>query len=172
MQRMGLMPVTPFCPEGDFIMKWRLPTIFAITLLLAADRPEDAVEKEKAKLIGVWNVESVEANGQKVPAEAIKNFQFVFTADSLTRKKNGKAESGAGYQLEPSQSPKWIDMTGVADGKDVSVPALYEVEGDTLTLCFRTDYKKVDPAARKRPEKLAGGNGSEQVLMVLKRARS
>jgi uncharacterized protein (TIGR03067 family) len=154
--------------------KWRVPVILVAGLLLAADSPEDAVKKEKERLVGTWKVVSVEANGRKVPADAIKDFQFIFTADSLTRKKGGKAESGAGYKLDPSKSPKWIDMTGTTDGKEQSVPAVYKLDGDTLTLCFRADYKKKDgkpDEVRKRPEKLDGGDGSGQVLMVLAREK-
>jgi uncharacterized protein (TIGR03067 family) len=143
-------------------------------LLLGADSPEDAIKQEKEKLAGTWAVASVEANGPKVPAEALNDFQFIFTAESLTRKKGGTAESGAGYKLDPSKSPKWIDMTGTTDGKEQSILALYELEGDTLTLCFRADYKKKDGKPnemQKRPEKLDGGEKSEQVLMVLKRQK-
>jgi uncharacterized protein (TIGR03067 family) len=154
--------------------KWRIPILLVVGLLLAADSGEDAVKKEKQQLVGTWTVVSLEVNGQKVPAEALKDFQFIFTADSLTRKKGGKAESGAGYKLDPSRSPKWIDMTGITDGKEQAIPGVYKLDGDTLTLCFRADYKKKDGKpneAQKRPEKLDGGAGSEQVLMVLSREK-
>jgi uncharacterized protein (TIGR03067 family) len=146
--------------------------ILVVGLMLAAAAPEDAVQKEKELLVGTWKVVSLEANGQKFPAEATKDFQFIFTADSLTRKKGGKAESGAGYRLDPTKQPKWMDMTGTTDGKEQAVPAIYQLDGDTLTLCFRADYKKMDGKpnqVQKRPEKLDGGAGSEQVLLVLKR---
>jgi uncharacterized protein (TIGR03067 family) len=149
--------------------------IVAAGLLLAADSTDDAIQQEKEKLIGTWKVASVEANGQKIPEEAIRDFEFIFTADALTRKKNGKAESGAGYRLDPSKSPKWMDMTGTTDGKEQSIPSLYTLNGDSLTLCFRADYKKKDRKlneVQKRPEKLEGGEGSEQVLMVLRRDKS
>jgi uncharacterized protein (TIGR03067 family) len=141
--------------------------------LLAANSPEDAIKKEKEKLVGTWQVVSVEAKGQKFPAEALKDFQFIFTADSATRQKGGKAESGAGYKLDPSKSPKWIDMTGTTDGKARAIPGLYELDGNTLTLCFRADYKQEGKVneVQKRPEKLDGGEGSEQVLMILNRQK-
>jgi uncharacterized protein (TIGR03067 family) len=154
--------------------KWRVPVILVVGILLAADTPKDAVKKEKEKLVGTWKVGSVEVNGKKVPPEQIKDYQFIFTTDSLTRKQGGKAESGSGYKLDPSKSPKWIDMTGITDGKEQSIPAVYKLDGDTLTLCFRIDYKKKDGKpneVQKRPKKLEGGEGSEQVLMVLKREK-
>jgi len=151
--------------------KWRVCMILVVGLLLAADGPEDVVEKENENLVGTWKVVSIEANGKEFPAEATKDFQFIFTADFLTRRKGGKLESRAGYKLDPSKSPKWLDMTGATDGKEQSVPALYKLDGDTLTLCFRTDYKKKPNEDRKRPEKLDGGEGTEQVLMALKREK-
>src|SRR5262245_41003551 len=114
------------------------------TAALAGGAAGDAAERDRKALVGTWQVTSVEANGQKFPDEAIKDFQLIFTPDSLTRKKGGKSESGSGYRLDPSKSPKWIDMTGKTDGKDVSIPALYELDGDTLKVCFRSDYKNKD----------------------------
>jgi uncharacterized protein (TIGR03067 family) len=135
---------------------------------------EDAMKREKESLIGSWRVVSLEANGQKFPAEATKELRFIFTAEAATRKRGDKAESGAGYRLDPSKSPKWIDMTGEKEGKPHMVPGLYWLEGDSLKLCFRTDYKKDGKLtdAPPRPTRLDGGEGSEQVLMVLTRERS
>ena len=152
--------------------------VLALLLLTGAiaagdDTKDKAIKEERAKLVGTWKVDAVEVNGQKIPAEAIKDFEFIFTADSLTRKKDGKAESGSGYKLDPSKSPKWIDMTGTTDGKEQSIPAVYKLDGDTLTMCFRHDYKKNGKPGevQKRPEKLDGGEGTQQVLMTLKRQK-
>jgi uncharacterized protein (TIGR03067 family) len=155
------------------MMLWHVLLILAGGLLLAADSPEVAIKKEKEKLVGTWDVVSVEANGNKIPDQATKDFRYIFTAESVTRKMRDKAESGAGYWLDPSKSPKWIDMTGKKDGKDHAVPGLYSLEADTLKLCFRTDYKKGGKLTDSpmRPTKLDGGEGSEQVLMVLTREK-
>jgi uncharacterized protein (TIGR03067 family) len=135
---------------------------------------KDSDKNEREKLVGTWQVVSLVAKGKKVPPEFLKDFQFIFTAESLTRKQGGKAVSGAGYKLDLSKSPKWIDMTGVTDGKEQSIPALYQIDGDTLTVCFPADYKNKEGKlvkALKRPQKLDGGDETGQVLMVLKREK-
>jgi uncharacterized protein (TIGR03067 family) len=149
--------------------------IAATALASAADNPADAIKAEKSKLTGTWKVEGFEADGQKVPPEFVADVRLVFTAESMTRKKGDKAESGSGYKLDPSKSPKWIDLTGKTDGKDVAIPAVYELDGDTLKLCFPAEYKKggkpVAERLLKRPTKLDGGKDTRQVLMVLKREK-
>jgi uncharacterized protein (TIGR03067 family) len=150
-----------------------LALLIAATTVAAAADDSETVKAEKAKLVGTWNVVSLEADGLKVSADAVKDLQLVFTADSMTRKKGDKAESGAGYLLDPTKSPKWITMTGKTDGKDVAIPAVYELDGDALKLCFPAEYKKggkpIAERLLKRPAKLDGGKDTRQVLMVLKR---
>jgi uncharacterized protein (TIGR03067 family) len=151
----------------------------ALVLLLTASlspglRGDDAERAERAKLVGAWTVVSVEVNGHKVPAEAIRNFQFVFTDAKMTRKRGDKVESEAGYRVDPSRSPKWLDALGPKGEKGPVVPGLYELAGDTLTVCFRNDYKKKDGTLvdkPQRPAKMEAGEGSGQVLMVLKREK-
>jgi uncharacterized protein (TIGR03067 family) len=151
-------------------MRWRIVLLPLAGLLLAAEpAPEDAAARDKEKLVGTWAVVSVEANGQRFPAEMTRDHQFIFAADKLTRKKGGKLESEAAYRLDPAKTPKRMDFFDPKDAKQKVVPILYALEGDTLKLCFRTDYKKV--TMRVRPTKLDGGADSEQVLMVLKREK-
>jgi uncharacterized protein (TIGR03067 family) len=148
--------------------------LIALAGLLPADNPkEEAVKQEKEKLAGTWALTALEVNGQTLPEDAIKDIRYVFTAEKLTRKRGDKIESEAGYRLDLSKSPRWIDMTGKQDGKDHSVPGLYALNGDRLQFCFRMDYKKPGQAAEGlvRPSKLEAGKGSEQVLMTLKREK-
>jgi len=150
------------------------PTIALAALLLGAEPPADAVRKDKEKLTGTWTVVSAEVNGMQVPAEALKDFQFIFTAEKMTRKKDGKVQSEAGYRIDPTKSPKWMDGLGPPGDKQPYVPTLYEIDGDTLKLCFRTDYKDKNRKVVEnpvRPTKLDGGAGTNQVLLVLKREK-
>jgi uncharacterized protein (TIGR03067 family) len=134
---------------------------------------DETQRKEKGSLAGTWRVTALEVDGKRVPPEAVKDVAFVFTADRVIRKKGGKVESEAGYRLDLSKTPRWMDWTGKENGKDMAIPALYRLEGDTLKLCFRMDYKKKAKAGEPlvRPARLDGGPGSEQVLMVLERQK-
>src|SRR5262245_15228368 len=151
------------------------PCLVLLVALAAADTPaEDAAKREKEKLLGTWTVTQLEVNGTRFPAEATKDFQFIFAADKMTRQRGGKVESEAAYRVNPSKSPKWMDFTdGASKEKEKVVPVIYELDGDTLKLCFPADYKKDGKLADgvKRPEKLDGAAGSNRVLMVLKREK-
>lgn len=148
----------------------RTLTIALCLFSTAALAVENAV-KDQVNLVGTWKVTSVEANGNKFPEVAIKDFQFIFTPEKMTRKKDGKIESEAAYRLDAGQSPKWMDFLGPEGENQKVVKILYALEGDALQLCFRVDYKRegkvVDTTTR--PTKLSGGAGTEQVLMHLKR---
>lgn len=104
------------------------------SIFLVANLPaqEDAVKKEKAKLVGVWVVESVEFMGKK--AQSSKGDQFTFTAEKLTITNQVK-EDVQSYDLNPSKKPKEIDFKS----GNMVFPGIYEMEGDRLRMCISTN---------------------------------
>jgi uncharacterized protein (TIGR03067 family) len=134
---------------------------------------EVAVRHEKQTLAGTWKLVGVETGGHASPAEAIDDFRFIFAGDKLTRKRRNQAETAAGYLIDPSRQPKWIDMMGKAEGKHYSIPAVYALEGDILKLCYRADYKNHSQANAPQlwPTRLDGSSNVE-VLLTLQRERA
>jgi uncharacterized protein (TIGR03067 family) len=131
--------------------------------ILADDKTD--VEKELRKFQGVWTIESMESGGKKIPAEAMKDVTLIFEGDKYTVK-NGKDVIQVGTQkLDASKSPKTLDGTVTEGfGKGAVMPGIYEIDGDTLKVCF-------DEAGKKRPTEFKTASGSQTTLVVYKRAK-
>jgi len=122
------------------------------------------VEKELKKFQGTWTFESVEAGGKEVPAAEFKRITVTFEGDRYTVKKGDEVIQAATQKLDPSKSPKTLDVT-VAEGphQGVVMLGIYEISGDTLKVCF-------DPEGKKRPTQFKSASGS-QTLVVHKRVK-
>jgi RNA polymerase sigma factor (sigma-70 family) len=125
-----------------------------------ADKPKD----DKEAILGFWKAVSVEMNGKKDPdekdiADLIKTLKCIFTKDKQVIELAGGAKEYT-YKLDPTQKPKAIDLDG-----DVSVPAVYSLDGDTLKLCLPNMGK----GGGDRPTEMATKEGDGRVLVVLKR---
>jgi uncharacterized protein (TIGR03067 family) len=94
------------------------------------------------ELQGKWVVKSFEYNGSEV--ERLKNAirEFKDGKYSLTPK-TGEAIEGA-VMLDATQSPKAIDL----DVNGRVIKGIYELDGDTLTLCYNL-------ASDERPSEFA-----------------
>ena len=126
-------------------------------LLLGADAPKDA-----ERVVGTWKVVSAEDSGRKASEETIKNLKWTVTRDTITYKVGNKTTRWA-YKLDPARKPKWIDLT---EG-DHTRPAIYDLDGDTLKVCFAEGAQKERPNAfESKP------NSPNDVLIVLRRDRS
>src|ERR1700687_2839112 len=122
------------------------------------------VEKELKKFQGTWTFESVETGGKEQPAAEFKGMTVTFEGDKFTVKKGDEVIQACTQKLDPSKSPKTLDVT-VAEGlnKGAVMLGIYEISGDTLRVCF-------DPEGKKRPMEFKGVSGS-QTLVVHKRVK-
>ena len=151
-------------------MRIALVTLFYTLGLIAsggigagADDKAD-VEKELKKFQGTWTFESVEAGGKEESAAEFKGMTVTFAGDRFTVKKGDEVIQVGTQKLDPSKSPKSVDVT-VTEGlsKGAVMLGIYEISGDTLKVCF-------DPEGKKRPTEFKGVSGA-QTLVVHKRVK-
>ncbi len=119
----------------------------------------DDVEKDIKKLEGTWSFDSVEAAGNKMPAEQFKTMSVTMEGTKYSVKLNDMVVEAATQKIDPSKSPKTMDVT-VTEGpnKGKVYLAIYEISGDTLKVCF-------DPEGKKRPTEFKGDVGSQTVVV-------
>ena len=130
----------------------------------AADDKAD-LEKEVKKFQGTWTFESSESGGKKLPAGELKGFILIFEGNKHTVKKGDDVIQVGTQKIDPSKSPKTIDVT-MTEGpnKGTVMLGIYEIDGDTLKVCF-------DPQGKKRPTEFKSAPGSDNFVNVHKRVK-
>jgi uncharacterized protein (TIGR03067 family) len=131
-------------------------------VVAAAPRQDDANKKDLEKLQDTWKLESAQVAGKDVPPAEIEKMplQFTFKGDKVTIEENGRPTEGT-IKLDAAKKPATMDLTP-AKG-DFTVLALYELEEDTLKLCFIKESKE-------RPKSL-DTTGTKASLLVFKRVK-
>ncbi len=130
---------------------------------LTDDRAD--LEKELKKFQGTWTFESSEAGGQQMPAGELKELVLIFEGVKHIVKKGNEVIQVGTQKIHPSQSPKAIDVTlteGVSKG--AVLLGIYEINGDTLKVCF-------DIEGKKRPTEFKSAPGSQTFVNVHKRVK-
>jgi uncharacterized protein (TIGR03067 family) len=166
----GARPVRPYMYKESSMRSALVALVCSLGLVVSggtSTRADDKadVEKELRKFHGVWTFESVEAGGKKAPAEELKGATIIFAGDKFTVKKGNEVIQGGTQKLDPSKSPKTIDVT-MTEGlqKGAVMLGIYEIDGDTLTVCF-------DEEGKKRPTEFKSAAGSETFVNVHKRVK-
>jgi uncharacterized protein (TIGR03067 family) len=150
-----------------------LPVITALCLLVlpARAQPEpqpeaDAKTKEELKkLQGSWEIEHQELDGKKLAASDLKGRTICFgKAFFLVRQNTSMIQLGK-LKFDPSKSPKTVNAM-IEKGKQEGdiFPGIYELDGDTLKICFNTE-------GDERPKEFKTGPKSGLTLMVCKRIK-
>lgn len=131
--------------------------------ILADDKAD--LEKETKKFQGTWNIESSVTGGQESPRDQLKEFLLIFEGDKHTLKFGDKVFQVGTQKIDPSKSPKTIDVT-MTEGpsKGTVMLGIYEIDGDTLKVCF-------DPEGKKRPTEFKSAAGSQNFFNVHKRVK-
>jgi len=127
-----------------------------------ADEKAD-LEKESRKFQGTRTFESSEAGGEKLPVGELKGLILTFEGHKHTVKKGDEVIQVGTQKLDPSKSPKTIDVTMIeGPNKGAIMLGIYEIDGDTLKVCF-------DAQGKKRPTEFKSAPGSENFVNVHKR---
>src|SRR5437763_14434040 len=98
-------------------MRIALVTLFYTLGLIASGgtgaRADDKadVEKELKRFQGTWTFESVETGGKVVPAAEFKGVTVTFEGNRYTVNKGDQVIQAATQKLDPSLSPKTLDVT-------------------------------------------------------------
>jgi uncharacterized protein (TIGR03067 family) len=131
--------------------------------ILADDKA--ALEKETKKFQGTWTLESSVTGGQEIPRDQLKGFLVIYEGDKHTLKFGDKVFQVGTQKIDPSKSPKTIDVT-MTEGPDKGkvMLGIYEIDGDTLKACF-------DPEGKKRPTEFKSAPGSANFVNVHKRVK-
>jgi uncharacterized protein (TIGR03067 family) len=133
--------------------------------LLAADAPPDETQKAKERLQATWVFRIAEVNGQKAPEADIKDFKLIIRGDQVTFKINAEIK-GTIKTLDPATTPTIIDLEFKEGPFKGVLEGIYQIEGDTLKLCV-----SLVPDARQRPGEFSTKEGSNQILIVLKKEK-
>jgi uncharacterized protein (TIGR03067 family) len=119
---------------------------------LATGQDKDAVKEEMKKLEGTWTLAWFEQGGEKKAAKEVGPTEvFLFNASTII--KDGKSTmtfKGKSVQysftVDPTKKPKTLDRV-VAEGKfkGNAHRYLYELDGDTLRLCYNAEMSDSRP---------------------------
>jgi uncharacterized protein (TIGR03067 family) len=152
-------------------VKCQILAVLAVALLVAADTPkDDAVKKEAGMLQGTWRVTSAQRDGTDAPEDEIKKITVTIKGDKLTAHRTENAEKPEekvyemSFTIDPSQKPKWIDVTYMdGERKGESSQGIYELSDDTLKICMSR--------GNTRPNDFETKPDSQRHLLVLKRRK-
>src|SRR5262245_39737900 len=144
-----------------------IPLVWIVVLAASGTMADDKadLEKEARRFQGTWTFESSEAGGRALPTGDLKGFTLTFEGDKHTVKNGDKVIQVGTQTIDPSKSPKTIDVT-MTEGpnKGAVMLGIYEFDGDTLKVCF-------DAQGKKRPTEFKSPPGSENFANVHKRVK-
>ena len=140
--------------------------LLAAAGFLYADEKDEAAKKELKKFQGTWRVVAVEENGQKVPADKLRDAKVTVTVKGNKHTlKYGDQSQTATITIDPTTKPKRYDMTDPEGPKKGQVlQGIYELEGDTWKYCQ-------DKTGKGRPTEFSGKAGSGWVLVIMKKEK-
>jgi uncharacterized protein (TIGR03067 family) len=132
----------------------------------AAPAPQDDAKKDKEALQGTWRPVSSEQEGEDTLAAA-KQYTFTFDKDTFTVKRDDQLILKGTFKVDPSKSPKAIDMTITEgrrdDEKGQEAHGIYEFTQDGLKWCTS------EPGRKEHPKEFATKKGSNDLYVTLKK---
>ncbi len=117
-----------------------------------------AAASDLDRVQGEWSVAEVVMNGEKIPAETLSGAKLKIKANEYNLDADIGASRGT-LKFRDQDTPKSMDVT-TDDGTEV--PAIYELSGDTLKICYALN-------GAPRPKEFKSASGSDHIFTIYKR---
>ena len=144
-------------------MRW----IHFFTLTLACSVMQTAKgddPKDRDAIQGTWLASTAELGGKPFPEEVRKSIKLTLKDDKYTVTVGKNPDQGT-VKLDPSAKPKALDIAGSeGPNKGKTIPAIYELDGDTLKICY-------DLSGKSRPAQFKTTEGTQLFLVTYKREK-
>jgi uncharacterized protein (TIGR03067 family) len=118
---------------------------------MATGQAKDAAKEEMKKLEGTWTLEWFEQSGEKTAARKFTQPIEVFGFNASTTIKDGKSSmtfegktTKYSFIVDPTKKLKTLDRV-LNERKDNTLRYLYELDGNTLRLCYNAEMGNVRP---------------------------
>jgi len=112
---------------------------------------------------GVWDVASMEANGETISSETSESLKLTVNGEKYSVNRDGEVDRGT-FSVDATKSPRQMDIrpeTGPGAGK--TILAIYEFSGDTMRVCYQLQD------GTERPKDFKTTQDSGEVLINYKR---
>jgi uncharacterized protein (TIGR03067 family) len=112
---------------------------------------------------GTWTCISATVNGNPLPGDTVKLLRMTLAGDRYKTEKGSQVLFESTYRVDPAAVPPQIDIVGTeGDFKGKVAQGIYQLAGDTMTMCYTMPGKP-------RPTAFESVPGSEAYLMCWKR---
>jgi uncharacterized protein (TIGR03067 family) len=140
-------------------------TLLSACLILCLAVPVFGDDKEDMTMMeGEWTPTKGEFGGKPFPDEILKSIKLVLKGDTYTVGAGDQTDRGT-VKLDASKTPKTMDITGTeGPNKGKSFPAIYELSGDTLKVCYNL-------GGSDRPAEFKTKEGTQLFLVTYKRSK-
>ena len=115
-------------------------------------------------LKGTWKLTEATLGGTKLPEAAIAPLRLEL-GDGTYALTGAESPDRGTIAVDATKKPKSIDVTGT-DGpnKGKTFPAIYELQGDLLRICY-------DLSGKKRPAEFKSTKGTQEFLVTYQKAK-
>jgi uncharacterized protein (TIGR03067 family) len=138
--------------------------VLTVAVLCGPARGEEKTTKESAKLAGDWRVTAATSAGWKLGERWVQGLGFAVTGTEFTLSFAGLTVMQGSFTIDLDKTPKTIDLKStLGDQQGKTLAGIYEVNGDTLKICYC-----MDPAG-KRPKEFSSTHDNKAYLLVCMR---
>ena len=146
-------------------MRSRTTHLIVFGALITALGQSSLASPAGKELDGTWLIESIVRDPREKAETEGKGLRVLVAGPNVVVKAAGedKVLGKATIKITSTTKPKTIDLTG--DGETDARLGIYELEGETLKLCWAPLEKK------QRPTEFSATPGSQQTVITLKRKK-